>query len=266
MRLLDRLERKLGRYALPRLTTVLAIGQALVWSVAVNQPQFLQKLVLVPELVMHGEAYRLVSFLFVPPSLDWLALFGVYLFYLMGSALESTWGDFRYNVYILIAYSATLVVAWCYPENPATGTFIGGSVFLAFAYLYPDFTIMLFFILPVKVKWLALLTWLGFGYTMIFGGWESRALAFTGVANFFLFFGTSLYHKARHGKRKMERHIQAIRDERKAFHRCTVCGITEKEDRHMDFRYCSKCHGNREYCAEHLRNHEHVVDDTVGAA
>lgn len=266
MQLLDRLERRLGRYALPRLTVVLALGQAFVWFLARPQLQLLDKLVLVPDFVMQGEVYRLVSFLFVPPSMDLLALFGVYLFYLMGSALETTWGDFRYNIYILIAYVATLGVAWCYPHHPATATYIGGSVFVAFAYLYPDFTIKLFFILPVKVKWLAMLTWIIFGLTMIFGTWESRALAFTGVANFFLFFGTSLYYKVRHGKRQMERHVQAIRDERKTFHRCTVCGITEKEDRHMDFRYCSKCQGNREYCSEHLRNHEHVVDDTAGVA
>src|SRR3569623_2443242 len=160
MGLLDRLERKLGRYAMPRVTTVLAIGQAFVWSIALNQPQFLEKLVLIPDLVMHGEPFRLVSFLFVPPSRSWLMLFGIYLFYIMGSGLEATWGDFRYNVYLLIAYLATLGVAWLNPENPAPATYIGGSVFLAFAFLYPEFTIMLSFILPVKVKWLALITWI----------------------------------------------------------------------------------------------------------
>ncbi|HVW01889.1 MAG TPA: hypothetical protein VHB77_16170 [Planctomycetaceae bacterium] len=264
--MLDRLERKLGRYALPRLTLVLAIGQLIVWSVAVNQPQFLTRMALIPESVMQGEAYRLLTFLFIPPSLSWVILCALQLFYVMGSALEATWGDFRYNLYVMIAYLATLAVAWCYPANAATNAYIGGSIFLAFAWLYPDFVINICFVLPVRVKWIALFTWIGFAMTMFFGDWEERALACCALANFFLFFGTSLFYKARYGKRQMERQIQAIRDERKPFHRCTVCGITEKEDRHMDFRYCSKCRGTREYCSEHLRNHEHVIDDTVGAA
>ena len=111
---------------------------------------------LVPTKVLHGEVWRLVTFLCEPPTNNLVfAFFFWYLFFLMGTALESTWGVFRYNVYLLVGWAATVAVSFIQPEAPASAGFLQGSVFLAFAYLYPNFQLLLFFILPVKVKWLA---------------------------------------------------------------------------------------------------------------
>ena len=98
----------------------------------------------------------MLTFVGEPPTTNLLfAFFFWYLFYLMGTVLESTWGAFRYNVYLLVGWAATVAVAFLQPNAPASISFLQASVFLAFAYLYPDFQILLFFILPVKVKWLA---------------------------------------------------------------------------------------------------------------
>src|SRR4029077_2272748 len=123
----------------------------------------------VPEAVGWGEWWRLVSFLFTPPSGNpLLAIFALYFLWFMGGALEAQWGAFRYNVYVLIGYAMTVAAAFAFPYGAATNGYITGSIFLAFAYLFPDFQILLFFILPVKVKWLALITWLFFAYQFIF--------------------------------------------------------------------------------------------------
>lgn len=261
MKWLDKLERQLGRYAVPNVTLPIVIGQGLAWAIGYAQPKLLDGLLLLPDKVIDGEVWRLLSFLFIPPGTGVLALFGIYLFYWMGTALEEYWGTFRYNIYLLIAYVMTLGAAFLSPagQGEVTNAFIGGSVFLAFAYLYPDFVLYVFFILPVKIKWLALLTWLGYGYALLIGDWQMRALVLASIANFLLFFADSLFHRARYGKRRMESAVRTIKNSRTPFHKCTTCGVTELDNSQIEFRFCSKCEGNHEYCLEHLRNHEHVV-------
>src|SRR5512135_659465 len=189
MSLLNKLERKLRRYAVPNVTLYLIIGQALFFLFAISGRFILERVVLIPDRVMMGEWWRLITFLFIPPLTNPIfAFFAWYLFYLMGSALEGHWGAFRYNLFLLIGYLVTVAAAFLFPWSAATNLFIGGSVFLAFAYLYPEFEILIFFILPVKIKWLALLTWIGYGYQLIAGSWGTRLQVLASVSNFLIFF------------------------------------------------------------------------------
>jgi membrane associated rhomboid family serine protease len=260
MALLDRLERKLGRYAIPNVTLFLVFGQSLFFALSMASPEIVNRMTLVPADIQKGEWWRLFSWVLTPPLTNPIfAFFALYLFYLFGSALEGHWGTFRYNVYLLIAILATLGAAWLVPEGEATNAFIGGSVFLAFAFLYPDFELLLFFILPVKVKYLALATWLIYGYIFMVGGWQDRALIVASVANFLLFFSKDLLRMARSGKRRMEARSARFADSDKPFHKCAVCGITDKSHPQMDFRYCPVCGGDYAYCTEHLYNHDHKV-------
>lgn len=258
--LLLSLERKLAPYAIPHLSLMIALGQVAVLAMLITQPQLAGRLVLVPHLVMAGEWYRLGSFLILPPGSDILTLFGIYLFYLMGETLEVQWGTARYNLYLLIAYVATLSVAWINPAFPTYSLYIGGSVFLAFAWMYPDFELMIMFIIPVKIRYLALITWISFLWTLAFGQLNSKLAVLASVANFLLFFGVEIFWRMRSGKMQMERGFARLRKQSAAIHRCTVCGITERDDRSLDFRFCSKCQGGAfEYCEIHLANHEHRV-------
>lgn len=259
MRLLDKLERKLGRFAIPNLTVLLVMGQTLGFLMSLVDKTLYARWALIAQSVIDGEVYRLVTFVFLPPAtIPIFIFFALYLFYMMGGALEAHWGHFRFNLYILVGYLATVAVSFLNPEMPATNAGIGASVFLAFAWLYPDFQLLLFFILPVKIKYLAMLTWAGLFLTMLTGSWMGRFIALASVLNFFLFFGTDVVLRLRHGKRKMESAAKRIREQNKPFHKCTICGITEKQDPNMQFRYCSKCTGSHEYCEDHLHNHEHI--------
>jgi hypothetical protein len=268
MSLLNTLERRFGHLGVPHLTLALIIGQVMVYCLTLARPltdadePVVLPLLLIPERVLAGEVWRLATFLVVPPFSNIVcAFFFWYLFYLMGTALEQHWGVFRYNVYLLIGYAATVAAAFITPDQPSSNAFLQGSVFLAFAYLCPDFELYLFFLLPVKIKWLALLTWIGYALVVIFGDWSSRLLVLASVCNFALFFGKDIVERVQTGQRRMA--VQAARfatKEKPYFHRCTVCGITDRSHPAMDFRYCSKCVGAQGYCMEHLHNHEHITE------
>jgi hypothetical protein len=266
MKILDKLQRQFGHYAVPNLTLVLIACQVLAYGLQFTQPQILRAMELVPALVLEGEVWRVVSFLFEPPLTNAVfAFFFWYMFYLMGTALERTWGAFRYNVYLLIGYLATVAVSFLTPLQPTSALFLQGSVFLAFAYLYPDFQLMLFFLLPVKVKWLALLTWIGYFYVIATGPWVLCLMALAAICNFLVFFGREIFFRVRAGRRRMVQQTEGIKDRGKAFHRCRICGVTDQSHPDMDFRYCSKCAGGCCYCPEHLRNHEHVTAEETEA-
>ncbi len=258
MSLLNKLERKFGRYALPNVTLYLILGQVLFWVMAMAGRFILGRVVLVPELVVAGEWWRLLTFLFIPPASNPVfIIFAWYMFYLMGSSLEGHWGAFRYNIFLLVGYAVTVAVSFLFPDSAATNVFIAGSVFLAFAYLYPEFQIYIFFVLPVKIKWLALLTWIGYAYQLLVGPWSTRLLVLASISNYLLFFGRDIYLSAKVGNRRMVSQAREITGKREAFHRCTVCGATDLSHPQMEFRYCPDCNGLG-YCMDHILKHEHV--------
>jgi hypothetical protein len=256
MALLDKLEKKIGRYAPENLTVYLIAGQTVFYVMFMTGRVDRSVTWFASAMLMQGDWWRLVTFIFDPPlSSPIFAFFAWYLFYLMGSALEGEWGAFRYVLFLLTGYFLTIAASFLVPAAMVSNVFIGGSVFLAFAFLYPDFTINIFFFLPVRIKWLALLTWLGYGYQMLFGGWNTRLMVFASICNFLLFFGRDLIWLAKSGQRRLTR--QVSRRDDTPFHRCAVCGITDKDDPNMDFRYCSDCAGQHGYCEKHIRDHEH---------
>ncbi|HEY2934379.1 MAG TPA: hypothetical protein VGK99_21785 [Acidobacteriota bacterium] len=259
--MLNRLERKLRYFAVHDLTLYLVAGQGLFFVMGLVKPEILDRVVLVPALVINGEVWRLATFVFYPPvSNPLFAVFTLYFFYLMGTALENHWGAFRYNIYLLIAYVATIAAAFLFPAQAATNVYIVGSVFLAFAYLYPEFVIYLFFILPVKIKWIAALTWLFYFINFAFGAWQARAMVVASVANFLLFFGRDIMLQMRYGGRKMHWQARQFAESNKPVHVCAVCGKTDLTHPEMDFRYCGQCRERHGYCEQHIRNHEHKVD------
>lgn len=266
MQLLSKLQRRFGRFAVPHVTEGLIVCQALTYFFFQTNPQFLDSIALAPRFVLDGEVWRLFTFLCKPPITNLVfALFFWYMFFLMGSALENTWGAFRYNVYLLVGWAATVAVSFLQPDAYASIGFLQGSVFLAFAYLYPDFEFLLFFILPVKVKWLALLQWIGYAITMFTGTAMVQLLVFASVSNFFLFFWHDIYLRMKSGRRRMARKVETIRAAGTPRHTCVVCGVTNLSDPKMGFRYCSKCAGSPCYCEKHLREHEHTLVQSDGA-
>ncbi len=206
MKLANRLERSLGRFAVPHITLYIIFLQSLafvLWMAAdARNPghgdEFLQRLLLIGGEVYHGEVWRIFSFVVIPPLTNPIFFFfGMYLLYLFGTALENHWGTFRYNLYLLVGWLASVAVAMALPALPATNAYLMGSIFLAFAFLYPDFQLLLFFIFPVKVKWIALVTWIGMFYQFCTGNWLVKLLVLAAIANFLLFFHRDLWQCAR---------------------------------------------------------------------
>ena len=259
MKLIDKLERSLGRFAIPNLTLILVAGQSLCFILAAARPEFVEDLVLIPELVLKGEVWRIITFMIIPPASNPIfAFFALYIFYFMGTTLEGLWGYPRYNLYIFIAYIATIVATFVGPVFIAGNIYIASSVFLAFAFLYPNYEFLIFFILPVKVKYIAWLTWFLYSVQFIGGEASERALLVASLCNFFLFFGDDIRDRMKARKRRSDFEAKQSEMKEKFLHKCTTCNTTEKSDSAMQFRVCSKCSQGQEYCTDHIRNHEHL--------
>jgi hypothetical protein len=285
MSLVSRLERRFGRFAIPNLTIVLIAGQAALYLASLlPQGVDLSRVALNPALVMEGQVWRLVTFLFTPPAIDLIfVIFYFLLFNLFGTTLENQWGTFRFNLFIFIGWLANVVAAFAgaavvgelrnvgdarlleLASITASNTFLYSSIFLAFARLYPDFTLNLFFVLPIRIRWLALLQWLTFAYLALRGDWMTRMLIIATVLNYLLFFGAEHWRELRHGQRRRSFQAKAKRAIKPPKHVCEVCGLNSDESPRTLFRYCSKCAGLRCYCPDHIRNHEHVVEPEPAA-
>ncbi len=155
-KLLNKLERKFGKFAIPNLMTIIIFGMALVYLINFfTNPEYafnLSSLIYFDkELILHGQVWRVLTFIFEPPDSSplWI-IFALYLYWVIGSALEQNWGSFRFNVYYLVGMIGTIISGLI--TGYATNTYLNLSLFLAFAMLYPNFQLMLFFIIPVKIK------------------------------------------------------------------------------------------------------------------
>lgn len=267
-----KLEARLRRWAIPNPTAIIIAGQVLLYLVQIGSQagQFggdpFDKIYLDPERVLQGEVWRLITFAFVPPqtTIIW-AIFGWLIFYFFGTTLEATWGTFRYNLFLVIGIVTNIAaafVAWSMGAlTIADNGFLYGTVFLAFARLFPDFVINVFFVLPVRIKWLALLAWIGYGYAFVSGGWMGRMLIIASLFNYFVFFGRDHLREWKQGHRRRSFQARAARVG-KPVHTCLVCGLDSEASPKAAFRYCSKCAGQCCYCPEHIQNHEHVTELT----
>lgn len=266
MKWLNKLERKLGRFAIKNLMTYIVMLNAAAFVLIYLDLYILQtgilysKMVLIPELVLKGEIWRLVTFLAIPPSLSLMwVFFTLYFYYMVGGALESEWGTFKFNAYYFLGILATIAVSFIF-NVAVEPIYINLSLFLAFARIYPNYELLIFFILPVKVKYLALIEWAFIAFTILTGSTASKLTAIISIINFFIFFGPDILSGAKTNKQVHHNRQRFRSDIPKDFtyHKCTVCGKTEKDDPELEFRYCDKCEGDYEYCMEHVKNHEHI--------
>ena len=260
-RWLARVERRFGRYALPNFTYYLIGAQVIVFGLGLMHPELIQMLQLDADKVMEGQVWRLVTWLAIPMSMSpFFALFVLLWFWTIGSSLEAEWGSFKYEVYWLVGILGTTIVGFALRVPVGNGHLIG-SLFLAFATLWPNYTIYLFFILPVKVKYLALLDGAFILYSVgTYHGWQ-KAVPLIAVANYLIFFAPTLLQLLS-GASKIARRAPARwqfqKDARpvERARRCAICGITNS-DPNNEFRICGceKCKVPTEYCLAHAQNH-----------
>ncbi|ATC64210.1 hypothetical protein CMV30_09715 [Nibricoccus aquaticus] len=268
MSLLQRLERRLEPFAITNLTLFIVIGQVFVLLTSMMNLIDVNLLTLVPALVQAGEWWRLFTFVFIPPASGYLFIaFALYLLYLYGSALEHFWGPLRYNLFLLTGWALTVGLSFITPYSIATNIFIGGAVFLAFAWVHPNFELLLFFVLPVKIKWLALLAWAGYAFQFFSGGLSAKLAVAAAVGNFLIFFGADLLRALRQqGRRNPAASLR--RDDEKASatdarHTCSVCNRTDRTNPELDFRYASD---DRCYCTDHLPSRQPTATSDKAAS
>jgi len=264
MKWLNRLERKLGKYAIRNLMGYIVGAKAVVFFLNMVDNQVIGLLQLKPHLVMEGEVWRLVTFIFIPPTplFLFLIIFVLYFYYMIGIRLEYQWGSFKFNLYYLVGVLATIAASFI-TGGEGTSLHLNLSLFLAFATLYPEHQIRFMLMIPIKVKYLAWVYAANLAFTFVFHPLAAKIMALASLLNYLLFFTGDLVRtiKFRRQARAGRKRFQATRPTRSYVHRCSVCGITELDDPEMEFRYCSRCEGLHEYCMDHLHDHEHVSPD-----
>lgn len=265
MNFLNKLERKYGKFAIKNLIFYIIAFNAVVYilNAVGNSNELTTKLMLIPDLVLKGEVWRLITFIFIPPQASPIfIIFVLYFYYMIGNGLENEWGSFKFNIYYLVGMIGTILAAFISGAGD-TGVYLNMSLFLAFAYIYPNYEILLFFILPVKMKYLGWIDAVILGYTLLTGSFSIKLAVIAAMLNFILFFGKDIIENLRHKKGAYANKLkysskQMSLTKKDYFHKCTTCGITEKDDKTMEFRYCATCEGHYEYCMKHLKNHEHI--------
>ena len=285
---MSKFEKKFGRYAIPNLTLILILSyvagyviELLGSAAGVN---LLGYLTLDPYRILHGQIWRLVTWVIVPPeSLGIFTVIMLYFYYSLGTTLERTWGTYRYNVYIFSGMLFTIIGSFLcmgvvylmygsLPTEIASSYFYSGSyafstyyinlsIFLAFAATYPDMQVLLMFVIPVKMKWMGILDAVLMLYYVIKGGVFTKFAIIASLLNFVLYFYRM--HRSRISPKQMHRRAQFEKKSnagraKVTRHKCAICGRTEEDDPSLEFRFCSKCNGNYEYCQYHLFTHEHV--------
>ena len=265
MSLLDRLEYRFGRFAIPGLIRYVVALNALVYILVKLNPNFLFVLALSPYRIMHGEVWRLVTYIFIPqfgtfilPEWFGAAMYMVFLWW-VGNGLEHALGAFRFNLYYFTGMLGVTIAAFLegyFFDGPAGGGFsafmLNTSLLFAFAQFYPDEVIFVMYILPAKVKWLAWIAAALLVFHVIDGGLSYAISLVVALANYFIFFGPELYRNARTRQQVADRRRKfeiAKAPESDSLHECVVCHRTETTHPDLEFRVARD---GQEYCREHL--------------
>lgn len=217
MKWLNKLEIKYRKYAISNLMGYIIGITAFVYVLQYLSPTSIYHyLAFVPQLVMEGQVWRIITFIFIPPSASIIFIaFIMYFYYMIGSTLEAEWGTLKFNLYYLFGMIGTILAAFI--TGSGTSIYLNLSLFLGFAYLFPNVEILLFFILPVKIKWLAYLNWAYFAFSILFGSWPIKVATIVSLINFFIFFGKDfidfIKHKKKYGstQRNFKREMRKYR-------------------------------------------------------
>ena len=292
MKFTSNFEKKFGKYAIKNLSMVLIICYACGYLIQMAAPNLLYYLYLNPyEILFHGQVWRLVTWIIVPPSgFDLFTLLMLYFYYSLGTTLERTWGTYRYNVYIfsgilftilgaflLFGYTAlvqneidtqlALYLTWGInsPEtNPAfrfSTYYVNMSIFLAFASTYPNMQVLMFFLIPIRIKILGIIYGALLVYQFLMGSIATQFVIAASLMNFIVFFVTGrgkVHLTPKQAKRRQEFKREVKKTTKITRHKCAICGRTEETNPELEFRFCSKCEGNYEYCQDHIFTHTHI--------
>ncbi len=286
MNLLNKMERKWGRYAIHNLSLYLIICYGFGYAISFVNSDFLNYLTLNPSAILHGQVWRILTWLIVPPSgFSIFTVIMLFFYYSLGTSLERAWGAFYYNVYIFSGMIFTVIGSFLLFASCELGIlggaelalygndfysmaayyfstyYVNMSIFLAFASTFPEIQVLLMFVIPVKVKWLGMIYGIMLVYDFFVGNYIIRFVIAASLLNYLVTFllRRNLSHLTpKQIKRRTDYKRQVRRAATVTKHKCAICGRTDETNPELEFRFCSKCDGNYEYCQDHLFTHEHV--------
>lgn len=275
------------RFGIPNLMRVIVIGNAAVYILSMltmyTNPAALDFLKFNLNGLLHGEIWRIVTFIFYPSASSPLMLIiSLYFYYWIGSTLEQQWGTAKFNLYyfsgmlltVIGAILASLITGNSFISVAGT-TYVNLSMFFAFAFLFPDTQVLLFFIVPIKMKWLAYLDAALFAVdvvrSLLAGNWGGALLPVIALLNFAVFIWPEVHYMAdraayRHRPQtvqfKRAAQQQQKQEQQQGYHhKCAVCGRTDTDYPDLQFRYCSKCAGYHCFCQDHIFSHVHFTEE-----
>ena len=291
MKPMSNFEKKFGKYAIKNISLVLILFYACGYLINWINPVMFNYLTLNPYAILFkGQVWRLITWLIIPPeNFSFFTLIMLYFYYSIGTTLERTWGTYRYNLYLFLGIIFTAVGAFAMmgfvylfqrdilfamgAENyfavlsTMFSTYYVNMSILAFAATFPDMQVLLFFFIPIKVKILGIIYGVLLVYEFIAGvgnkylNAANRFVIGASLLNFIVFFLTSrnmIHMSPKQVKRRQEFKREVKQSAKITRHKCAICGRTEETNPELEFRFCSKCDGNYEYCQDHLFTHAHV--------
>ena len=281
------------KYSISNLSLYLILGYVLGYVIQLINPVIMDFFTLNPYLILHGQIWRLVTWIIIPPSSnpDLLTIIMLFFYYSIGTNLERTWGTFYYNVYLFMGMIFTILGSFLimgisyvplfglsqtmdfygttqyfiYVARNFSTYFVNMSIFLGFAATFPEVQVLLMFIIPIKVKWMGIAYVILLLVQFLQNGIIGKIVIGASLLNVVIFFlmtrsNLRMRMSPRQVKRRHDynREVKRAKPMSVAKHKCAVCGKNSEDNPDTEFRFCSKCNGNYEYCQDHLFTHTHV--------
>lgn len=273
-RLIDNTERKFGHLAIPGLLKWVGGFQFLVFVISAIDPNYGSLIAFDREAIFDGQIWRLFSYLFLPrtSSMMWI-LFSILFLWFINNGLESAWDSFRVNLYlyaILICLTSLgLISPWGIDIGALLPILVYGNLFFAFASLYPNQEILLMFIIPIKIKYLA---WVGAGYAVLISMSSPLigVIIILGLLPYLAVFGPDfirdIKHRGKAAQRKSEFQSDTQAPAGEAFHTCSICGIDDIASPEIEFRVTADGDEFCQSCLESKRREEQSDTESESAS
>lgn len=267
------------RLGVPGLMRYIIAANAVIFVVSLfdRSGTLLRFLAMDPYAVLHGEIWRLVTYVLIPDGSDFLIIFTLLFYFWLGEAMERLWGSTKFTVYYVSGVLLTdigVLLAYLIDGQRILvyGAFyVGTALFMAYALTNPDAVIYFFFLIPLKMKWMAIVEGALFVIQVLryaaAGLWGMALMPVIAMLNLFVFFSPDLHRRAdtvrAHNRREAVQFRKAVKEQKRQKgynHKCEVCGRTDTDFPDLQFRYCSKCTGYHCFCEEHIFNHVHHTE------
>ncbi len=266
-------------FGIHNLMLYIVVGNLLVWVFTMmDQTHTLSSMLYfsAEAIFTQGQIWRIFTFVLIPESSGFFLFITLYFYYMIGSTLERHWGTAKFTLYYICGIVFNILygtIFWLLGYNTYVSPFyLNMAMFFTFAMLYPDMTVLLMFIIPVKIKWLAWVDGLIFLWAVLTNPFPLNLIPIVAILNFIIFCYDDIMHIIKRNRSTHAHKQSAINFKREASRvnkeqrskpysrKCEVCGRTDVDNPTLEFRYCSRCSGYHCYCVDHINNHAHHKD------